>query len=219
MLTASGALQALDIGCGTGKVAVLLAARGLRVIAVEPDLDMARIARGHGVAVEIARFEDWNNRGRRFGLVTCGQSWQWLDPSICIPKIAGLLRPGGTLARVWNYHVFDDSILVELDAIYDRLAPELAVPGHDPRLAGEPGDPLANDARFADVRSETKRWKATYSTEHWVGFLSSLTDHQRLGRLRLAGLLTAVGAVIDSGGGRLVSQSATYVRLATRSDS
>ena len=52
----------LDVGCGTGKVARELSARGLEVLGVELDERMAAIARGHGIEVELGAFEDWDDR-------------------------------------------------------------------------------------------------------------------------------------------------------------
>jgi SAM-dependent methyltransferase len=43
----------LDVGCGTGKAASLLVERGLSVLGVEIDPQMAAVARGHGIEVEV----------------------------------------------------------------------------------------------------------------------------------------------------------------------
>ncbi len=56
--------RVLDAGCGTGKATVLLAARGLRGVAVDPDPAMAAVARAHlerspGWRVDVSSFEDW----------------------------------------------------------------------------------------------------------------------------------------------------------------
>jgi SAM-dependent methyltransferase len=50
---------ALDIGTGTGKVAAAIAARGVRVLGVDPDAQMAAVARARGLEVEVAPFETW----------------------------------------------------------------------------------------------------------------------------------------------------------------
>src|SRR5579875_1636628 len=87
-LVATGAHTVLDVGCGTGKAAVLLAARGLDVLGVEIDPKMAELARSHGVPVEVSSFEGWDAAGRMFDLLTCGQAWHWVDPARGVPKAA-----------------------------------------------------------------------------------------------------------------------------------
>src|SRR3954454_7614859 len=72
----------LDIGCGTGKAARQLVARGLDVLGVEIDPEMAAVARAHGLAVEVVGFEQWEPAGRTFDLIVCGQAWHWIDPRI-----------------------------------------------------------------------------------------------------------------------------------------
>ncbi|HEX4212237.1 MAG TPA: methyltransferase domain-containing protein [Candidatus Dormibacteraeota bacterium] len=54
----------LDVGCGTGLVAAALSDRGLSVLGVEPDAQMAGVARDRGVPVEVATFETWEDGGR-----------------------------------------------------------------------------------------------------------------------------------------------------------
>src|SRR5258708_23640313 len=80
-LVAGRALHVVDVGTGTGIVAEALRARGCEVLGVEPDALMAAYARGKGLDVEVATFEDWPARGRVFDLVTCGQAWHWVDPA------------------------------------------------------------------------------------------------------------------------------------------
>src|ERR1017187_8196987 len=56
----------LDIGCGTGKVALPFLRRGLSVLGLEPDPQMAALARARGLPVEVANFESWDSAGRTF---------------------------------------------------------------------------------------------------------------------------------------------------------
>ena len=100
-LVALAPSRVLDVGCGTGKVAGALAARGLSVLGIEIDERMAALA---PVPVELASFEDWDDRGRTFDLITFGDSWHWIDPERGWRKIARVLAPGGTVVRFWNHH-------------------------------------------------------------------------------------------------------------------
>jgi SAM-dependent methyltransferase len=116
--------QVLDVGCGTGMVATGLAGRGLPVLGVEPDEQMAAVARGEGIPIEVAGFETWDDAGRPFDLLTCGAAWHWIDPALGVAKAARVIPPGGTLARFWNFEVPDEPMASALEAVYDRLAPQ-----------------------------------------------------------------------------------------------
>lgn len=57
--------RALDAGCGTGRAAALLAARGLAGVGVDPDPAMAdvahrRLAAAPGWRVDVSTFEEWS---------------------------------------------------------------------------------------------------------------------------------------------------------------
>lgn len=205
----------LDVGCGTGKAAVALARRGLRVLGVEPDKRMAEVARGYGIPVEIATFETWDDAGRQFDVITCGQAWHWIDPNQGIPKAARLLRPGATIARFWNFHVLDDPVISAFDAVYREHAPEADGLGHDPGGNYEP-DPFDDNDAFTAVETRTYQWERVLSADDLVGLVATFSDHQRLGYDRLARLQQALRATIETFGGSVHSHCGTYVRLATR---
>jgi SAM-dependent methyltransferase len=87
---------ALDVGCGTGQVAVELRRRRVSVLGVDPDPRMAAVAVGHGVDVEVSELERWEDGGRRFDLITSGHAWHWVDLSTGADTAARVLRPAGT---------------------------------------------------------------------------------------------------------------------------
>ncbi|QKT06003.1 class I SAM-dependent methyltransferase [Gordonia sp. X0973] len=101
-LAAAPGIRVLDVGSGTGILARQLAEAGADVLAVEPDPRMARVARDHGITVEESTFEEWEDAGRRFDLVTFGQSFHWVDPQRALPKVRTILAPGGALILTWN---------------------------------------------------------------------------------------------------------------------
>jgi SAM-dependent methyltransferase len=111
----------LDVGSGTGILAVQLRDAGAEVLAVEPDPEMAAVARSKGLEVEISSFEDWDGRGRTFDLISFGQSFHWVDPMRALPKIRGLLKPGGSLALAWNDIEPCGELRARLDSISARF--------------------------------------------------------------------------------------------------
>jgi Methylase involved in ubiquinone/menaquinone biosynthesis len=104
----------LDVGAGTGIAARQLRDGGAKVLAVEPDSDMASVAAASDLSVEVANFEEWDPTGRHFDLVTFAQSFHWVDPETAARKARDVLRPGGALALYWNR-------FTELDPPRDRI--------------------------------------------------------------------------------------------------
>jgi len=224
-LAALNPMQVLDVGCGTGKAAAGLARRGLSVLGVEVDERMADVARGYGIAVEVAAFETWEDAGRQFDLITCADAWHWIDPDLGVPKAARLLRAGGTIARFWNSCVVDEPVIAAFDAVYRRHAPEVTqvwrstgstahVRGHADSDSAD-ADPFAKNDAFSSVETRTYRWERTLSADEWVGLVATVSDHMRLGHERLSALLQALHAMIRTLGGTVHAHDETHVLLAS----
>jgi SAM-dependent methyltransferase len=194
----------LDVGCGTGKAAVALAERGLTVLGLEPDPHMAAIARGHGVPVEIATFETWDARDRRFDLLTFADSWHFVDPVVAVRRATELLRPGGVVARFWNSYLLEPVAIAALDPVYRRLAPEIT-PSWRPAAAWTPvrpdNDPFVQGG-FMPLRMRTYRSTALRTADEWIAITATTSGHLRLGD-RLAPLMSEVHAAIEGIGGAL----------------
>lgn len=215
-LAALAPRHVLDVGCGTGRAARPLIARGLNVVGVEIDAQMAGVARAHGVPVEVAPFETWDAAGRRFELIVSGQAWHWIDPSIGLPKTAELLQPGGTLALFWNVAEVTPEVQQTLDRVYREHALDLMT-----KNAGRSADPgYAPELRSTDLfaRVEIRRypWQCTYTSEEWVRMVQTHSDHVVLDPDRRTALLAAVVAALDALGGQVVASYATHTVLATR---
>ncbi|NMN99961.1 class I SAM-dependent methyltransferase [Gordonia sp. TBRC 11910] len=95
-------LRVLDVGAGTGIASVQLRDAGARVVAVEPDERMARVAADKGIDVEISTFEQWHSDRRMFDRVVFAQSFHWVQPSPALDKVVHLLPAGGQLVLMWN---------------------------------------------------------------------------------------------------------------------
>jgi SAM-dependent methyltransferase len=196
-LAALGATAVLDVGCGTGKVARGLAHRGVNVLGVEVDPQMAAVASRHGVAVEVARFEDWDDAGRRFDVVTCGDTWHWIDPDRGADAVARVLRAGGTFARFWNLQLLDDEITAALAPVYAQHAPEVLPYGVPMPPLPEGLDPWALAGPFTTERLATYPSERHVTGAEWAAFAGTISDHRRLPAARLAALQAAIRATID----------------------
>jgi SAM-dependent methyltransferase len=215
-LVAAHPRRALDVGCGTGRAGLLLATRGVDVLGLEPDAAMAAVARRHGLTVQESTFESWTAPAGGFDLITFAQSWQYIDPAQAAPRLVAHLNPGGVVARIWNYHVFEPAVTRSLDAVYAELAPDAGRFGHDLSELDEPPDPLRGVTGLKLLPSRTYRWQGRQTTEEWVARIGTYADHRRLGPERLHTLQRRVAETIDDAGGVIDVRYATLCLLARR---
>jgi SAM-dependent methyltransferase len=130
----------LEVGCGTGQATRSLAALGCSVTAVEPGIAMAtlaqeRLASFPNVAVEVSRFEDWDDRRRVFDVLVAAASWHWVDPSIGWPRAHAALVTGGWMALIGHVVVRrpdEPEVYAETADLHERFAPGQDGWGHPP---------------------------------------------------------------------------------------
>lgn len=213
-----GDRAAVEFGAGTGKATVPFAARGVRLVSVEPDPLMAQVLRRNTagypqVQVEAAGFEDWDRGGRRFGLVFAATCWHWFAPERRWDLVHAALEPGGAVALFWNPQAVVDAglhaELAEIDRRYGvASSPHAALasgygdePGDAQGDAGWPGDECRRDPRFTGLRSVRYRQQARYETERYRGFLASVSAYQVLPDERRERALAETARLLDARGG------------------
>lgn len=209
---------ALEVGAGTGKATRLFASRGLEIVALEPSVEMAAVARracAHvpHVTIEQAEFERWPAPETKFALVFSAQAWHWISPDVRYARAHAVLRPGGELAAFWNTPDWESTPLRdELSATYARLAPDLGAgagpgpmhPASETRREwwSDWSSELAAAPGFGDSRARVYRWRESYTTASYLRLLRTHSDHILLGE-RVEPLLVGVGEVLDRHGGGL----------------
>jgi SAM-dependent methyltransferase len=222
-----GAVEVLDVGCGTGIEARQFQAAGARVLGVDPDARMAAFARRSGVEVEVARFEEWEPAGREFDAVVAGQAWHWVDPVAGAAKAARVLRPDGRLA-VFG-HAFDapPEVNAALAGAFARVVPD------SPLAAAAAGaersavqtyramfEAAADGMRRAGGFTEPEQWRfdrrQTYTRDQWLDHLPTTGALTRLAPDALAEVLDTVGAALDRIGGGFTMNYTTLAASAVR---
>ncbi len=99
-----GAAHVLDLGAGTGLLTRRLVDRGLDVVAVDasPAMLDELVATLPDVTAHVGTAENLPLPDASIDAAVVGQAWHWFDEARASAEIARVLRPGGTLAVVWN---------------------------------------------------------------------------------------------------------------------
>jgi SAM-dependent methyltransferase len=215
---------ALEAGAGTGKATVELARRGFAVVALEPDREMAALARrateGLSVDIDERSFEEWHGEVGTFDLVASAQAWHWIDPDRGAAVARRALRPSGVLAVWWNQAgEWDGPVRDALDAAYRRHAPGLMRSVVNSPLHGLARDAVAIDG-FKTMVPRSYTWERRYDAIAYSELLQTHSEHRLLPPDQLGGLLRAVTDVIERvGGGEIAYPYRTDLLTARRADS
>jgi SAM-dependent methyltransferase len=124
----------LEVGCGTGQLTRSVVARGLRVTAVEPGLQLITRAREHlADAGEVqfvnARLEEAALPRAHFQAVFSAAAIHWIDPDVSWHRAADALIDGGTLALISYFGLEEPRSAADQRGLRNgmaRIAPELA---------------------------------------------------------------------------------------------
>jgi SAM-dependent methyltransferase len=111
--------HAVDLGAGTGQVAVDLMKRFGGVTAVEPDPEMARLLpTDRYLNVVIARAEEADFPDGSVDAVTVGTAFHWMDAAAVCARAKRWLRAGGALAA-FMYDKFTAPEAPEVQGVLD----------------------------------------------------------------------------------------------------
>ena len=171
---ATGDQTILDIGTGTGALALEFAERGNHVVALDPSPELLAQARARaedrGLAVDfaVASAEETGQPDHAFDLVTAATCWHWFDRSRAAEECARILKPGGRLLiAAMDWHVMPGNVLEASARLIAEHNPDWAngdSHGFDPKWGWElTKHGYSVESAFAYVEA------VPYSHEAWRG--------------------------------------------------
>lgn len=120
------ASRLLEIGAGTGIATVKLAKLNSKIVAIEPGVHLAAIARERtreypNVEVCEETFEDFRS-SERFDAILAFTSFHWLKEKDKYERVFKLLNEAGSLVLVWNYFFQTNSpVTVAVNKVYHEF--------------------------------------------------------------------------------------------------
>jgi ubiquinone/menaquinone biosynthesis C-methylase UbiE len=177
----------VDLATGPGRIALDLAGRFARVVAIDLEPDMIAFARGaaatrgiDNVTWRVGRAEDLDVATGSLDLVTIGEAFHRLDQPLVAAKASRWLRPGGCLATLGVDGRFagESTWEASVRAVRDRWLTRLFPDGYGPALPAvvegqEARRRTLGTAGFVDIQSRDLDEPIERDFDSIVGYLAS----------------------------------------------
>lgn len=173
--------QALDLGTGTGSVALGLARQGLKVTGLDLSPQLLGVAQRksaqQSLQVEFleARAEETGLASSTFDVVTAGQCWWWFDAERVLNEVWRVLKPGGRLViENFSYLPIDtfdsgasENLAQQTEALILGLNPNWTMSGGSGVYESQVRD--LDRARFLEIETFSYVEHIAFSHKAWRG--------------------------------------------------
>ncbi|HWD40361.1 MAG TPA: class I SAM-dependent methyltransferase [Fimbriimonas sp.] len=125
-----------DIGCGPGNLTELFLPTAACVYGVEPNHEMReagqKLLQAHANFVSVdGTAEATTLPNASVDFITAGQAFHWFDQGKAKEEFRRILRPGGSVALIWNDRLTDESpFLQEYESLLESHAGEYRTVNH-----------------------------------------------------------------------------------------
>lgn len=177
-----GDVDFADVGAGTGIWTRMVASRGCRTVAVEPNEAMrrrgAQDSQGCAIAWQEGSAEATGLPSASRDLLSMASSFHWADYETAVREFHRVLRPGGVFTALWNTRFIEASpLLLEIEALLKRMVPTLKrVSSGRSEFCDTLHDRLRAHPCFSDVLCLEGRHLERQSKERYLGLWKSVND-------------------------------------------
>ena len=176
----------LEVGCGTGKATISLAARGYLIDCIDPGRSLIAFARRNcrswpNVTFQVNRFEDAQIETGHYDLLYAAQAFHWVDPKIRLQKAASVLKPDGCLGLLYNYPGKQKDPLIEVlaAAVLDASDSLMKPWDYFEEIANWKNEIESCDL-FRDLSIVKHRWEIQYNSSSYTGLSRTYSDFMSL---------------------------------------
>lgn len=173
--------QVLDLGCGTGQLAVPLSKHFTKVVCADPDPEMlaetARIVAENGLnnmQILKASSGDIHSLPNTFGLVTMGESFHWMDRHQVLQDAFNILVAGGGVVIVSRKIQYPAGFQEIIDAVIKQYLGERRRAGtgfySHPR---ERHESVLSKSPFQEMEPWIHKYQVGSNISNLIGFLHS----------------------------------------------
>ncbi len=181
-----------DIGAGTGISSRLLADRGIRVIAIEPNLEMRQAAETHPlVDFREGTAENTNLADDSVDLVSCFQSFHWFDPEPTMLEFRRILKPQGRVALVWNLDNRDHEFTQRYEELIEKICED-----YPSRKSFASEKVLEENSLFPNFTENSFTHRQEFNLKGLIGLMMSHSFVPRSGMVHQQ-LISGLGELFD----------------------
>lgn len=212
----NAAMQALEIGAGTGKATEYFLEKGCYVTAVEIGKGMGAYLRHHfknykDFRVIVDAFENVSLKDGEYDLIYAATAFHWVDANIGCPKAFRILKPGGVFA-LFRYNILPasgDECYEAIQHVYEKYyRPYVRIEEKIDEAFWRPSEikrafGFADMAQygFSDIVKEVYVTTKKFSADEYVDLLETFPDHRNLPEGDRSALYVGVReAVVQHGG-------------------
>jgi len=213
--------KALEIGAGTGKATAPFLNAGYDVTAVEIGANMVaflleKFKENQHFHVIQSAFEDASLEENCYDLIYAASAFHWVDAEIGCPKAFRLLKSGGVFA-LFRYNAlpaYGEPLYREIQVAYEKHYYSHYQTNERPvnKSSEEYWKPSElfrafrfedmGKSGFQDIFMKLYDGAITYSTDEYIMFLDTMSDHRSLPEGNRAALFAGVKEAIERHGGQ-----------------
>jgi SAM-dependent methyltransferase len=153
----------------------------------------------------------------QFDLVLAATAFHWIPAKLGFTRCAGILKPHGSLALLWNFpDIPDNEFYNDLRAVYRRVAPQVHLSKPPEQRIERQRRKIVSSGLFGPVTVIRYPWQKGHTADTYIGLLKTMSDHAILAPVVKRKVFRAIRKLIDAHGGSFICPVIAVLFLAPK---